>query len=651
MTRDGAAKLTIGAYQVAGRLEDRPSGYLVHPVGGSEAVLHALHLVDPADQSLAEAARELERFGQLNDSALPRLVDVFDHDEQLAVVFERADGLRLYRLKGYLDRDRERLPDAAVWQLGWRTMGALAQAHLARDDQGALAPFVHGMLSPRDIVVTWDGEVMVDGLCPFVSSQDGPDQGTESMPAGIWLAPEVRRGDQATAKSDAYSVAIILRSLLTGRPPQAPGVSIRPLAVARPDLPSDVTHALDRALDPAPRLRPSCAELSHRLAGLARMAKGQPALQESMELYQALWGLWSVAAPEVWSQEEPALAPKELPSPSEEQGEDSVPWDSVPARDSTVELEWDDRENAPRTSRSPRHGPAAAPADSSEGDGGDSAADSLPSEEPPPSESGVEVPTFSQPTADGEPVEVDALPSEEGMLGHEPIEPPKPAGDTPTPMAETPPSVPSAPVSDRPPPTSEEPSTPMGTSPATRGWATRGWGRWLAMGMLAVAAAVAAWHTIRTEPTAPAGDGSSPGKAPTSSRGTAAASGSMSGTPSPALDRAGADAAAGLDGAAGPPPGAGASAAGAAPALPPAELLSFQGYLTVRSSVDAEVYVKGVSIGPTNQRNISHCRQKYVRLGVPPGPRWLSQGKTIDIPCRGETMVTIEPNGPQPARR
>jgi hypothetical protein len=95
----------------------------------------------------------------------------------------------------------------------------------------------------------------------------------------------------------------------------------------------------------------------------------------------------------------------------------------------------------------------------------------------------------------------------------------------------------------------------------------------------------------------------------------------------------------------------GGSGAVAPPAVPPAELLSFQGYLTVRSSADAEVYVKGVSIGPTNQRNVSHCRQKFVRLGVPPGPRWLSPGKTVDVACRGETTVAIEPEASSPSQR
>jgi len=634
MTRDAPAAATIGAYQVACRVEDQASGFLVHRVGGPDALLHVLHLVAPPDLSLASAAREVERFGALTHPALPRLLEVFEHETQLALVFERTDGLRLDRLKGYLDRDRERLPDAAVWQLGWQGLGALAQAHLARDDQGALAPFVHGMLSPRDILVTWDGAVMVDGLCPYIQAHGSSDQGTESMPAGIWLAPEVRRGDQATAKSDAYSLAMILRSLLTGRPPQAPGVSIRPLAVARPDLPSDVTHALDRALDPAPRLRPSCAELSHRLAGLARMAKAQTALRESMELYQALWGLWSVAAPEVWSQEEPVLPPG-AGAPAPREGGGDTPWDSVPARDSTVDLDWDDIENAPRTSRSPgqmKEGATAAGTATEEPASGEAPA--------PPSDGDGAAAPASHRGEHGEPGEAaDPAPADSASEPERPESTP-PAADRGDEGRE-PARVSSSPAPSVPAPWSEAPATATSTSAPTGGW-----GRWLVMGLLAVAAAVAAWHTLRPAPAGTPG-GTEAGR-------DAGARPPVTGPDVPAAPPATTSAVgeAPTVVADGPSAASGtATSPGAFAAVPPGKLLSFQGYLTVRSSAAAEVYVKGVSIGPTNQRNVSHCRQKYVRLGVPPGPRWLSPGQTVSIPCRGETTVTIEPAPEQAGRR
>ncbi len=624
MTRDRSTKLAFGAYEVICRLGDQPSGYLVRKATDPAVGPYALHLLDASPSSIAEAKRDIERFAGLTHPALAPLIDVFEHDDSLALVFEQVDGLRLDRLKGYLDRDRERLPDAAIWQLGWQTMGALAVAHLARDEHGALAPFVHGTLSPRDILVSWGGDLRVEGLCPLLAPQRSSDQDVESAPARVWLAPEVRRGDQASAKSDAYSMAMILRALLTGRPPEAMGASFRPLAVARPDLPSDVAHALDRALDAAPRLRPSCAELSQRLAGLANMTSSQAALQESMELYQALWGLWSVAAPEVWSQEEPALPPPE-PSAVEEEGDsEASSSDSVPARDSTVELDWEDVERSPRTSRSP-----GQRAGSQGATGLDQAAPELSPDQDDRSDElsaaeGASPP--AKPTADagvGDVVAAEPLARPSAAVG--------------------PHSAPALPSSfSAGPPISERISTIPGQRPRTGSW-----GGWLAMGVLAVAAAVATWHFLGPDTTGSSGDGASPTQLPASGSLPSTGSAAQSAETGPGLGAGRRDGGRGADGATAGP----ASTEVSEPASPPAaKLLSFQGYLTVKSSVSAEVYVKGVSIGPTNHKNISHCRQKFVRLGQPPGPRWLTKGATVQIPCRAETTVTLEPDAATPPR-
>ena len=72
--------------------------------------------------------------------------------------------------------------------------------------------------------------------------------------------------------------------------------------------------------------------------------------------------------------------------------------------------------------------------------------------------------------------------------------------------------------------------------------------------------------------------------------------------------------------------------------------LSFEAYLTVKSSVDAPVYVQGVLVGRTNQRTLSRCRWRNVRLGVLPGPFWVSALKVEYLPCLGAHELTLEPD-------
>lgn len=97
-----------------------------------------------------------------------------------------------------------------------------------------------------------------------------------------------------------------------------------------------------------------------------------------------------------------------------------------------------------------------------------------------------------------------------------------------------------------------------------------------------------------------------------------------------------------------------ASAAPAASAAPVAEpgppvkdpsLLSFQAYLTVSSSVDAEVVVQGVGVGRTNQKLLVRCGPRNIRLRAT-GGAWLSEGTHAKIECMHHTTVHIAAPAP-----
>jgi DNA-binding response OmpR family regulator len=81
------------------------------------------------------------------------------------------------------------------------------------------------------------------------------------------------------------------------------------------------------------------------------------------------------------------------------------------------------------------------------------------------------------------------------------------------------------------------------------------------------------------------------------------------------------------------------------------DLLHNQGYLTVTSSAEADVYATGFKIGRTNQKNKSRCYLRYVRLGQGDPPRWISPGITVAVKCQGLTSVALEPGDPGPVER
>ena len=668
---------TLGRYAVvrrSGRRDTVPGGvqrpladaplarvrsYLVRTRDGEDRQLRQLHLLDPSPHPIEVVRRGVERYRAQRHPALSPVLDCFELDGGLALVFAREEGVALDRLKGYLDRDRERLPDAAVWFLGWQLAGALAVGHLARDDGGGLAPLVHGALTMQDVLISWDGGVRVEGLCPFLGSPPGGPGSRDTAPSRAWLAPEVRRGELPSPRSDVYAVALILRALLSGAASPAAGPSAERIASLRPDIPADVAEALDRALDePTPRARPSAAELSQRLEGLVRVTEGRRALNDCMELYQALWGLWSVAAPDHWSHDDPGQGdesdddrhtfpgpePKMLPRPTaaaeprDEGGAVVLAETSTDDLGAEVEAAPEEQDDGPRTSRSPG---TDAPPSSAPTNEAVVVADALAEER---AEPGTSAPAaVSSATQDDEAQDDEARDDapRRAVVG----ERPRPASE---PRAEA--SNESLGRGGR-----DRPREPRGSAEPGGPAAERSSHGWL-IAAVAVVGALLVWYVLGEDASTP-GDGAGGsattlGQSAVATGTVSAAAPSTGASVAPAVTRSPPSAAASTAATASSSSAASAAAAASSAAsasTEPDEVdppLSFdEGLLRIESKAQVLVFVNGVAVGPTNKTNRVRCGQRFVRLGVELG-KWVNGGRSIPLACGEVTRQTMEAEPP-----
>lgn len=83
--------------------------------------------------------------------------------------------------------------------------------------------FLHGDLKPSNVLVTPSGEIRI--LDVSVGRME-PDTGRAPALTRAYAAPERLDGDQASVRTDVYSLGIMLCEIVTGRRPQAPGGSI-----------------------------------------------------------------------------------------------------------------------------------------------------------------------------------------------------------------------------------------------------------------------------------------------------------------------------------------------------------------------------------------------------------------------------------------
>jgi serine/threonine protein kinase len=112
---------------------------------------------------------------------------------------------------------------------------------------------VHGSLTPDNIEVRDDGRVAVTD---FGLSEMLDLVGAQVRQSGSpFLAPERQAGNRADPRADVYSLAAILFSLLTKRPPQVVKGEVLPPSRFNPDVPTEMDAVVVKALAPDPAAR------------------------------------------------------------------------------------------------------------------------------------------------------------------------------------------------------------------------------------------------------------------------------------------------------------------------------------------------------------------------------------------------------------
>lgn len=194
----------------------------------------------------------------------PNIVKVYDvsvTDKLQYIVMEYVDGITL---KEYLKQRGGALTWKETVHFATQVLGALQHAH----SKG----IIHRDVKPQNIMLLADGSIkMMDfGIARFsrAQSQTVSDKAIGSV---HYISPEQAKGDKTDARTDIYSVGVMLYEMLSGRLPfdgdGAVSIAImqisdkaKPLAQVAPNVPEGLCQITEKAMEKDPAKRYQSAQ-------------------------------------------------------------------------------------------------------------------------------------------------------------------------------------------------------------------------------------------------------------------------------------------------------------------------------------------------------------------------------------------------------
>lgn len=151
----------------------------------------------------------------------PNIVRIYDFGkilENYFIAMECVDGKDTRNCLRKLARRKQYMPPRFCAYIAHETCKGLSYAHSKTDLQGNPYGIVHRDISPSNVLVSYEGEVKVADF-GIAKAESNAYQTRDGVLKGKfeYMSPEQATGKEIDARSDIFSVGIILYETLTGR--------------------------------------------------------------------------------------------------------------------------------------------------------------------------------------------------------------------------------------------------------------------------------------------------------------------------------------------------------------------------------------------------------------------------------------------------
>lgn len=208
----------------------------------------------------------------LNHANIVQVFDFGQVDGVFYLAMELIEGTDLMKLFHAVRESGAAFSDVVTAFIGHQIASGLAYAHRKVDDFGNPLQIVHRDVSPHNVMLSLEGQVKVlDFGIARTRNPDGPTLDPRDEEASIkgkiaYMSPEQALGRGIDARSDIFSLGVVLYELLTGTLlhrmkdrlaalEKVRNEPIPPILSRAPELPDELAAIVDRALAREPSAR------------------------------------------------------------------------------------------------------------------------------------------------------------------------------------------------------------------------------------------------------------------------------------------------------------------------------------------------------------------------------------------------------------
>ncbi|GBC85895.1 Tyrosine-protein kinase MasK [bacterium HR11] len=202
----------------------------------------------------------------------PNIVQIFDMgriDGDYYIAMEYVPGKDLRAVLRRAQEAQRPVPVEIAVIVAIHLCAALDYAHRARDDQGRPLHIVHRDVSPPNVLISYDGDIKLTdfGVAKAAVKMHITLSGALKGKV-LYMAPEQANLQPVDARSDIYSLGVVLYEMLAGRNPfydrgdteltileKVRQGRVPPIRTFRPDVPETLAQILEKALQPDPARR------------------------------------------------------------------------------------------------------------------------------------------------------------------------------------------------------------------------------------------------------------------------------------------------------------------------------------------------------------------------------------------------------------